>query len=162
MADSSTLNRPQGWGYLVVQAALFALLLFGPRTMHGMNEWVPPLALSGSVAGCVLIIAGFVLAVAGVVYLGRNLTPLPAPKKSSTLVVSGVYRLVRHPIYSGILCMAFGWGLWVHSWLTLGYASILFIFFDVKSGYEELLLLQKFPEYAEYRSRVKKLFPFIY
>ncbi|GAM10359.1 hypothetical protein OR1_02648 [Geobacter sp. OR-1] len=91
-----------------------------------------------------------------------GISPLPVPKNSATLVVTGAYRLVRHPIYSGIIFIAFGWGLWVNSFLTIGYAVLLFIFFDVKSGYEERLLVEKFPEYVTYRKRVKKLLPFIF
>ena len=94
--------------------------------------------------------------------MGKNLTPLPRPKENATLVVSGAYRLVRHPIYSGITFMAFGWGLWLHSWLTIGYALLLFAFFDIKSRREERWLEEKFPEYAVYRKRVRKLVPFVY
>ena len=63
---------------------------------------------------------------------------------------------------SGLTFIAFGWGFWLHSWLTIGYALALFVFFDVKSRYEERLLLEKFPEYAAYRKRVRKLVPFVY
>lgn len=162
MNNSALQNSPYGWGYLVVQAGLFALLIFGPRTVHGMSEWSPPLLLISPVAGTLLFVSGAILAIAGVMSLGRNLTPLPAPKSSATLIVTGAYRLVRHPIYSGIIFMAFGWGLWVNSLLTIGYALLLFIFFDVKSRYEECLLEEKFPEYSSYRKRVKKLLPFMY
>lgn len=162
VADNALQNSPSGWGYLVVQAGLFALLAFGPRTVNGMSEWSLRFALLGSVAGSVLLASGFILATTGVIHLGKNLTPLPIPKNSATLIVTGAYRLVRHPIYSGIICMAFGWGLWVNSWLTIGYALMLFIFFDVKSRYEECLLEEKFPEYTSYRKRVKKLLPFMY
>jgi protein-S-isoprenylcysteine O-methyltransferase Ste14 len=58
--------------------------------------------------------------------------------------------------------MALGWGLWLPGWLTIGYAILLFVFFDVKSRREERLLEAKFPEYAEYRKRVRKLVPFVY
>lgn len=58
--------------------------------------------------------------------------------------------------------MAFGWGLWVHGWLTLGYALLLFVFFDLKSSREERWLREKFPGYDAYRRRVRKLIPFIY
>ena len=81
---------------------------------------------------------------------------------NATLVVAGAYRLVRHPIYSGLAAMAFGWGMWVHGWLTLGYALILFVFFDCKSRREERWLREKFPEYAAYQRRVRKLIPFVY
>lgn len=106
--------------------------------------------------------AGTLLSVTGAVNLGKNLTPLPDPKENATLIVSGAYRFVRHPIYSGIIFMGVGWGLWLHSLLTIGYGLALLAFFDIKSRREERLLEGRFPEYASYRKRVKKLFPFIY
>jgi protein-S-isoprenylcysteine O-methyltransferase Ste14 len=113
-------------------------------------------------AGAALLFVGILIAATGAVNLGRNLTPLPTPKENSALIITGAYRLVRHPIYSGILFMAFGWGMWLNSWLTVGYALLLFAFFDIKSRYEEKLLLEKFPDYAAYRKRVKKLIPYLY
>lgn len=162
MASYGLQKRSCGWGYLVIQAGLFALLAFGPRSLHGMIEWPPPFALIATMAGTVFFVSGFIFAIAGVINLGRNLTPLPVPKISATLIITGAYRIVRHPIYSGIICMAFGWGLWVNGWLTIVYGLLLFIFFDIKSRYEELLLEEKFPEYSAYKKRVKKLLPFIY
>lgn len=106
--------------------------------------------------------AGIILAAAGAVNLGRNLTPLPAPRERGKLIVSGAYRIVRHPIYGGLTFMAFGWGVWLQSWLTIGYALLLLAFFDIKSRYEERLLQEKFPEYDAYRARVRKLIPFVY
>jgi protein-S-isoprenylcysteine O-methyltransferase Ste14 len=106
--------------------------------------------------------AGILLAATGAVCLGKNLTPLPSPKENATLIISGAYRLVRHPIYSGITLIAFGWGMWLNSWLTVGYALLLFAFFDIKSRHEERLLAEKFPEYDAYRKRVRKLIPFVY
>jgi protein-S-isoprenylcysteine O-methyltransferase Ste14 len=152
----------RGAWYLVVQAGLFLLLVFGPRTWQGVPEWGTPYMRLGSIGGGVLFLAGVLLAAIGAVNLGRNLTPLPQPKENGTLIVTGAYRFVRHPIYSGITFMAFGWGLWLHSWLTIGYALLLFAFFDIKSRREERWLVEKFPEYAAYRSRVRKLIPFVY
>jgi protein-S-isoprenylcysteine O-methyltransferase Ste14 len=148
--------------YLTIQAGLFALLAFGPRTCRGVPLWSPSYRWPASLAGGLLFLAGSLLAAAGVVNLGKNFTPLPRPKENATLVVTGAYRLVRHPIYSGITFMAFGWGCWLRSWLEMGYALALFVFFDIKSRYEERLLVEKFPEYAAYRRRVRKLVPFVY
>jgi protein-S-isoprenylcysteine O-methyltransferase Ste14 len=158
----SKASHNSSWGYLVVQAGLFLLLAFGPRSFQGFTEWSTPFALIASVGGTVLFISGLILATTGVIHLGRNFTPLPVPKKSATLVVTGAYKFVRHPIYSGIICMAFGCGLWLRSWLTIIYALLLFVFFDVKSLYEERLLEEKFPEYATYKKWAKKLLPYIY
>jgi len=109
-----------------------------------------------------MLAAGVMLSTAGTFHLGRNLTPFICPKANAVLLEQGAYRLVRHPIYSGILLIAFGWGLWVHGWLTLGYSLILFIIFDRKSRREEDFLRSTFPGYSAYSARVKRLIPFIY
>ena len=80
----------------------------------------------------------------------------------ATLIESGLYGWVRHPIYCGLILAAFGWGLLVQGWLTLLWAAVLLIFFDIKSRREEAWLLARFPAYADYRRRVRKLIPFIY
>ncbi len=162
MSGKPLWKESRGGWYLAVQGCLFLLLIFGPHTVQGMPVWTAPHAWIGRYGGGALLFTGILLAATGSVNLGRNLTPLPIPKKHATLIVTGVYRLVRHPIYSGIILMAFGWGMWLNSWLTAGYALLLFFFFDVKSRYEERLLLEKFPEYAAYRKRVRKLIPLIY
>jgi len=109
-----------------------------------------------------MLVSGIALAAAGTFNLGRNLTPFICPKAGSLLLEQGAYRLVRHPIYSGLLQIGFGWGVWVHGWLTLGYGLILFIIFDLKSRREEQFLLARFPGYSAYSRRVKRLIPFIY
>lgn len=124
--------------------------------------WGEPWSMASFVAGDLLIIAGIVLGVGGVVGLGRNLTPLPHPKKDAALVENGAYSLVRHPIYAGLAFAAVGWGLLWRSPATLALAAGLLVFFDIKSRREELWLVQAFPRYAEYRRRVRKLIPFIY
>lgn len=156
------MEGPRGEWYLVMQAGLFLLLIFGPRTCRGLPAWGAPYALPGFRGGIILLAAGMLLAVTGAVNLGKNLTPLPQPKENATLTVTGVFRFVRHPIYSGITFMACGWGVWLQSWLTIGYALLLFAFFDIKSRREERLLVEKFPEYAAYRKTVRKLIPFVY
>jgi protein-S-isoprenylcysteine O-methyltransferase Ste14 len=162
MADKPLWKGPRGEWYLVVQGILFLLLAFGPRSWPGMTPWGIGVTLPAYVTGGILLLAGTLLAATGVFNLGKNLTPLPDPKNNAPLIVTGAYRLVRHPIYSGITFMAFGWGLWRHSWLTTAYALLLFIFFAIKSRREERLLEKKFPEYAAYRKRVRRLIPFVY
>lgn len=162
MTQKKLWKAERGEWYLLVQAALILLLLFGPSTFPGMPVWDAAYSRLASLSGVALIFTGILLATSGVISLGRNLTPLPVPKKNGALVVHGAYRIVRHPIYSGLLFMAVGWGFWLNSWLTIGYALLLFVFFDVKSRYEEHLLGEKFEEYAAYRKRVRKLLPFIY
>jgi protein-S-isoprenylcysteine O-methyltransferase Ste14 len=152
----------RGEWYVVAQVFLFALVAFGPRTLPGLPAWSGPAATAATVAGIVLMLAGLALALGGVFRLGPNLTALPYPKDCAELVETGAYGIVRHPIYSGLIAGAFGWALTVHGPLTLVYALLLFGFFDVKSRLEERWLAQKFLGYAEYRTRVHKLIPWVY
>jgi protein-S-isoprenylcysteine O-methyltransferase Ste14 len=152
----------RGEWYVVVQVALFALILFAPRTFRSLPAWPASLVVASRVLGILLMVGGGGLMLAALFNLGRNVTPLPYPKEGGDIVDRGAYRLVRHPIYSGVLAMAFGWGLAVHGWLTLVYAGLLFVFLDVKSRREERWLAAKFPGYTEYARRVRKLVPFVY
>ena len=151
-----------GEWFVIVQLLLMALLLFGPRTVAGWPPSRLPSSHAGRLAGLVLMVGGAGFLFAGVARLGKSLTPLPYPKEAAKLVQSGPFALVRHPLYSGGLAFAIGWALFVHSWLTWLYAALLFVLIDVKSRREEWWLRERFPEYASYQRRVRKLIPFLY
>lgn len=152
----------RGEWYVALQGVLFILIIAAP--------WLTPVSdvqLASSIdalrmAGGIVMAAGAAMAIAGALSLGRNLTPLPHPVDSATLVESGAYKLVRHPIYSGLCLAAIGWALWCNSAITLVLAAGLFVFFDIKSRREERWLMERFANYADYRRRVKKLVPFVY
>lgn len=152
----------RGEWYVVAQGFVFLLVAFGPPSLPGMPAWPAPWSGLAAILGALLILAGGLLALAALLHLGSNLTPLPYPKDDAVLVESGAYGLVRHPIYSGLIFASLGWGLWVHGGLTISYALLLFILFDLKSRKEESWLRAKFPDYAAYQQRVRKLIPFIY
>jgi protein-S-isoprenylcysteine O-methyltransferase Ste14 len=151
---------PRGEWYVVVQMILFVLILWGPRDPPGLS-W-PVSSATSFVMGVVVMASGLALAVAAAVNLGRNLTPLPHPKDNGSLVVSGPYRLVRHPMYCSVILLAFGWAVYVEGLLTLVYALLTILFFDIKTRREEIWLIERYPEYAAYRTRVRKLIPFLY
>jgi protein-S-isoprenylcysteine O-methyltransferase Ste14 len=152
----------RGEWYVVIQAALFALIIFGPRALPGLPVWPPAWRWPATVSGAALLVAGAYLGFFGLFSLGRNLTPLPHPKDDAVLVESGAYRLARHPIYGGLILMAYGFALLIAGILTIGYATLLLVFFDIKSRREERWLNRKFPGYRAYSRRVRRLIPFIY
>jgi len=65
-------------------------------------------------------------------------------------------------MYCGAISAAFGCGLWSQGILTLGYAAALALFFDLKASREERSLVERFPEYADYQRRVRKLIPLLH
>jgi len=150
---------PRGEGWFAAQLVLFALIAaagaLGPR-------WGGAARSATDAAGIALLAAGGVLAVRGLLDLRENLTPFPAPVAAGRLVECGSYALVRHPIYSGLIAGAFGWGLATASVAALGAAALLGVFFDLKSRREELWLAATYPGYADYRRRTRKLVPWVY
>lgn len=61
---------------------------------------------------------GIALSLAAALHLGANLTPLPHPKDDACFVASGPYRLVRHPMYGGVILLALGWAFYVEGVLV--------------------------------------------
>ena len=148
--------------YVVVQGLLFALVLFGPASVAGLPAWSEALAGLFSWSGLLLIVAGGGVACLAALNLGHSLTPLPYPKKDAELVTTGLFAYVRHPIYFGVILMAFGWSIYIQGTLTLVYSLILVLFLDLKSRQEEVWLSHKFADYRQYQSRTRKLIPGLY
>lgn len=152
----------RGEGYVALQLVLFALIALGPRHLPGIPLWSERIATLTLPLGILLATVGSVLIILGLLYLGRNLSPLPHPKAGAQMVEHGVYGLVRHPIYSGLIIGTFGWALLKASTLMFLYALILFGFFELKTRREEAQLKQVFDTYKAYQKRVRKLIPYIY
>jgi protein-S-isoprenylcysteine O-methyltransferase Ste14 len=161
MSEIRKFGRRGEW-YVVVQFLLFGLIFFAPLLLPTPFSWPAPLDVIGVGLGILLALIGGTIALAGLLSLGRNLAAVPYPREDAVMVERGAYRLVRHPIYSGIIFGAFGWAFFHNSLLTLLLALVLFLFFDVKSRREERWLCEKYPDYAAYQARVHKLIPLIY
>jgi protein-S-isoprenylcysteine O-methyltransferase Ste14 len=147
-----------GW-WVAAQVPLLAVAIALPLwTAHASGTPSHPVQW----LGLALTAGGLLLALAGVLTLGRALTPYPRPRDSARLRTHGVYRWVRHPVYSGLLVGAFGWALVWLSVAGVAYALALGVFFDRKARREERWLRERFPEYAEYERRVRRLIPGIY
>ena len=141
---------------------LLGLVFLGPRHWFGWPAAALPLHRMRLAAGATLGLLGAALLLSGLKSLGASLTPLPYPKDGGTLVQSGAYRVVRHPLYGGLILASAGWGLILGSIPTLVYAGALGVLLDVKARREEEWLAGKYPEYSAYRARVRKLIPFLY
>lgn len=150
-----------GEWYVVVQMLLFGVLFITPFVLN-TAPWPAPLNRIAQIAGILLGVGGVGMAFWGVFSLGENITAVPKPKTSAQMVQKGAYRLVRHPIYSGIILAGFGWSLLNNSLPTLLVAIVLFLFFDIKSRKEETWLAEKYDNYATYQQQVRKLIPYIY
>ena len=111
--------------------------------------------------GLVIAILGLIIVLVALLQLNKNLTPFPTPLSDGTLIKTGLYKLVRHPIYSGIILAAIGFGIFQESFWKIGIGLSLWILFYFKSKYEETLLLKRYPDYKSYSKTAKRFFPFI-
>jgi len=138
--------RGEGWValQLVLLAATAACALLGPAWPRPLRPLLGPL-------GLVLLGGGVLLALLAASALGRSLTPLPRPSAQGALCRRGVYRSARHPIYGGLLLIAFGWSL-AQTPLALLPSGALAAVLVLKSHAEEAWLLERYPEYALYRA----------
>lgn len=147
----------RGGLWVVVQFALLLLVV-------GLGLACPSASkhLILFVAGLSLLIISAMCGIAGVVALGRNLTPFPRPLTQSRFVGHGIYSRIRHPLYTSVLCGAVGWSLFRGSWSALVVSLVLAVFFDAKARREEQWLRERFAEYADYSRRVQRFIPWIY
>jgi len=87
----------------------------------------------------------------------------PEPGSQATLCARGIYRWIRHPMYSGLLlatgCLAFGI---TPGWLGAILWTCLLVDLILKAKLEEQLLSEQMPGYADYMKRTKRLIPGIY
>jgi protein-S-isoprenylcysteine O-methyltransferase Ste14 len=149
----------RGGAWVLAQFPLTALVLFAAR----VGPTIPSAVIvPARWLGLGLFVAGGLLFLAGALRMGSSLTPFPKPRPDAHLIQTGAFALARHPIYGGGIIAAVGWSLLNGGWLGLLAAVGLAIFFDAKACREERWLDARFPEYAAYRRRVRKLIPFIY
>ena len=141
--------------YVFTQLNLFFLYVLPIRLSGFLNAltYLKPV-------GLILGISGAIILVLSLLQLNTNLSPFPSPKKTSSLVQTGLYKFMRHPIYGGIILIGLGFGFYSFSSWKLLITFTLIVFFYFKSRYEEKLLIHKFPEYAEYKKSTGRFFTF--
>lgn len=141
--------------YVGVQLVIFTAYLLTPAAV------VVGVGTYGAVLGGILAIVGLAIIAISVLQLNKNLSPFPTPKKEGQLITSGLYAIVRHPIYLGILVSFSGYAIYSGSVMRMVITILLGFLFHYKSTYEEELLTQKFEAYQIYQKKTKKIFPFV-
>jgi protein-S-isoprenylcysteine O-methyltransferase Ste14 len=190
---SAFLAHPARAGAAAATVALSVAALFtsgnissGRREDTG-NRWIlPPLLVLGVVLGWLpaytdrhdvwtidgdavrylglaLFVVGSVLRLASVFVLGRRFSGLVAIQEGHELVTGGLYRVIRHPSYLGLLLGLFGWALVFRSAIGVLVSLLVLPLLVARMNAEEALLESEFGErYADYRRRTWRLVPFVY
>jgi len=143
-----------------VAIILIALLLLRLRAFKGhravtTDPWL-------QVIGLVIFVLGLALAVWARIYIGRNWGMPMSQKADPELVTTGPYRIIRHPIYSGIILAMIGTAIAVSLyWLVA--VAILGAYFVYSAVREERYLTGQFPDtYPRYKQSTKMLIPCVF
>ncbi len=143
--------------------ALISLLLsWLPAYMDRTDIWT----LDGDAIrwiGVLLYAAGGALRIWPVFVLGSRFSGLVAIQEDHTLVTTGIYGVIRHPSYLGLLVMALGWALAFRSGAGVLLTALLLVPVLARIDAEEKLLQSHFgAEYERYRAGTSRLIPGLY
>ena len=142
-----------GYSWVLIQALLLALyglaLAFGASASWGAWRWL----------GVPLVAVGAWVGLAALRLHGRKLTPLPEPNPALGLQRTGVYAVIRHPMYTGLLLSAFGLAILAQKPLAIVGAGALTVFFNLKAREEERRLRRCYPDYADYQRATGRFLP---
>lgn len=135
------------------QFVLLALLVALPR---GTAWPVPP---GVRVGADLLSLSGLALAGVAAGTLGRGLTPMLLPNQHARLRSCGLYRQVRHPIYSGLLLFGAAHTAGSGSAYQVGVLALLTGLLSGKARWEEARLRVEFPDYSAYAVATPRFVP---
>lgn len=138
--------------YAATQTALLILFAAVFFLFPGALLFVSRTALR---IGTIICAAALLLLMVSLFTLRSVIQVAPAPKQGGQLITTGIYGILRHPIYTAMTLLLVG--LWFRRpTLAVGaVAAVAVVFFVIKSQYEEMLLLAAYADYAAYRRRTR-------
>jgi len=92
--------------------------------------------------------------------IGTGITPVSATRKEHKLVTNGIYKYIRHPLYTFGSSMFVAFGMMADSWFVAALGILTFILMAIRTPKEEANLIAKFgDEYREYMKRTGRFLP---
>ena len=154
LPSAVTVERGARWGMLL-QGVAYAVLLQSKFWFWHPSAW-------RIAASIVFFILAVTLSWTGVRALGRQWRLDAGLNAEHDLVRIGPYRIVRHPIYSSMLCMFLAVGFLMTPWPQFALAGLLFLIgTEIRVRMEDKLLASRFgDQFAQYRSTVPAYVPF--
>lgn len=130
--------------------------LLGLLALAVLSDWRGGASVGfPAVLGVALCSAAGVLAMVALLHLRGSLHVSPAPRRGAQFVERGIYRRLRHPMYTGVVAFAVGLLLLVPTLPVAAASTALIVFYLIKTRHEEKMLLDRYPEYREYRARTR-------
>lgn len=140
----------------------FAALLFLPPPLAPImtGRCLPPGPLFPAL-GAILVAVGLSFATWARRHLGANWSGSVTLKENHSLIQTGPYKYVRHPIYTGMLLAFVGSAVAIGEWRGILAVALALLAFLHKIRVEEVGMRKTFPEYEQYRRTTAALIPFV-
>lgn len=95
--------------------------------------------------------------------IGTGITPVSATRREHKLVTHGIYRWVRHPLYTIGSSMFISFGMTADSWFIAALGILTFVLMAIRTPKEEANLIEKFgEEYLDYMKRTGRFLPKVF
>jgi protein-S-isoprenylcysteine O-methyltransferase Ste14 len=139
-------------------------LIFGtPSNPEWFNQPLLTVTVPVALAGLGIALCGVALSIWARLTLGDNWSSSPSIKQGHALILHGPYRIVRHPIYTGMLLALFGSALQYGLVRSFVAVVICGVGFCMKVTAEEQFMVHRFgDQYLRYRRDVSALVPFVF
>jgi protein-S-isoprenylcysteine O-methyltransferase Ste14 len=148
---------------LIMLLVAYVLIVNGELGWNWLNLRLVPDGRASTAVGYGLLMAGMLFAGWARLFLGGNWSSNVVLKQDHTLVRSGPYRIVRHPIYTGLLVALLGTAIALGELRCFLGVLLAAIAWKIKSMSEESLMVQQFgDQYTRYREQVKGLVPYLW
>ena len=142
--------------WVAIQSVLLAALLVAFFASAGTS---PVLGAMGRIVGTLGAVFGVGLAARAFRDLGHSFRVSPEPKPGATLVRTGIYGFLRHPMYTSVVLVALGL-LWLRPSSRVFLMAVLVVgFYLLKARYEEKRLRARYPDYEEHARQTYGVLP---
>ena len=159
-------NKDRGTKWLLYLNFIACIMLSFYCVSHAAPKVIRQAVFPSFVAdiGIILILVGIVIRVKSVLTLKKFFTLNVQTAKEQRLITSGLYHKVRHPAYSGSIVSLLGVSLSLRSVLsTCLVLACCIVCYHVRIKVEEKALQEQFSEeYAAYKKKTYRLFPYIF
>ena len=162
-STKKTVKKAGGWTLRLIFYFVIILVIYLQKNIGFFAISLWPKNILVEIIASAVTIFGLITMIWARVTLGKNWSANIVLKEDHSLITTGPYAYVRHPIYTGLILMILGVVLYADTVALTIFFVVFFFGAYYKARREEKLLLTTFPEtYLEYRKKVKALIPFVF